>query len=70
MITVLDIIGTILLGTGIIGMVGLIVTSIMQLNPFRNISRGLNFFFLLSTIAYCVGMFGALAASIVYEFIK
>lgn len=45
MITVLDIIGTILLGTGIIGMVGLIVTSVMQLNSFRNISRRLNFFF-------------------------
>lgn len=66
----LEIIGSILLGIGIIGMVGLIITSIFMLNPFRNTSRRLNFFLLLSTIAYGIGMFGALAVSIVYEFIK
>jgi hypothetical protein len=68
--TMLEIIGSILLGIGIIGMVGLIITSIFMLNPFKNASRRLNFFLLLSTIAYGIGMFGALAVSIVYEFIK
>ncbi len=68
--TVLEITGSILLGIGIIGMVGLIITSIFMLNPFRNINRRLNFFFILSTIAYGIGMFGALAVSIIYEFIK
>ena len=66
----LEIIGSILLGIGIIGMVGLIITSIFMLNPFRNTSRRLNLFLLLSTIAYGIGMFGALAMSILYEFIK
>ena len=68
--TTLEIAGSILLGIGIIGMVGLIITSIFMLNPFRNTSRRLNFFFLLFTIAYGIGMFGALAVSIIYEFIK
>lgn len=68
--TMLEIAGSILLGIGIIGMVGLIITSIFMLNPFRNTSRRLNFFLLLSTIAYGIGMFGALTVSIIYEFIK
>ena len=68
--TILEIAGSILLGIGIIGMVGLIITSIFMLNPFRNTSRRLNFFLLLFTIAYGIGMFGALTVSIIYEFIK
>lgn len=68
--TMLEIAGSILLGIGIIGMVGLIITSIFMLNPFRNTSRRLNFFFLLFAIAYGIGMFGALAVSMIYEFIK
>lgn len=59
--TILEVTGSILLGIGIIGMVGLIITSIFMLNPFRNTSRRLNFFFLLFTIAYGIGMFGALS---------
>ena len=68
--TMLEIAGSILLGIGIIGMVGLIITSIFMLNPFSNINRRLDFFFILFTIAYGIGMFGALAMSIIYEFIK
>lgn len=68
--TILEIAGSILLGIGIIGMVGLIITSIFMLNPFKHASRRLNFFLLLFTLAYGIGMFGALTASIIYEFIK
>lgn len=68
--TMLEIAGSILLGIGIIGMVGLIITSIFMLNPFRAINKRRDFFFLLFTIAYGTGMFGALAMSILYEFIK
>jgi hypothetical protein len=68
--TMLEIAGSILLSIGIIGMIGIIITIIFMFNPFRNTSRRLNFFFLLFTIAYCTGMFGALAMSIIYEFIK
>lgn len=68
--TMLEIAGSILLGIGIIGMVGLIITSIFMLNPFRAINRRRDFFFILFTVAYSVGMFGSLAMSIIYEFIK
>ena len=68
--TALEIVGLSLVGIGIIGMIGILITSINMLNPFSVTNKRLDLTLLVSTIAYGVGIFGAIIVSIIYEFVK
>lgn len=66
----LEIIGLSLVSIGIAGMIGMLITSILKLNPFSITNKRLDLALLFSTIAYGVGIFGAVAVSIIHEFVK
>lgn len=68
--TALEIIGLALVSIGIVGMIGILITSLLMLNPFSITNKRLDLALLLSTIAYGVGIFGAITVSIIYEFVK
>ena len=68
--TVLEIIGLSLVSIGIVGMIGMLITSILKLNPFSITNKRLDLALLFSTIAYGIGIFGAIIVSIIYEFVK
>ena len=68
--TALEITGLSLVGIGIIGMVGILITSILKLNPFSITNKRLDLALLFSTVAYGIGIFGAITVSIIYEFVK
>lgn len=68
--TVLEIIGLSLVSIGIVGMIGMLITSILKLNPFGITNKKLDLALLFSTIAYGIGIFGAITVSIIQEFVK
>lgn len=68
--TALEIIGLSLVSIGIVGMIGMLITSILKLNPFSITNKRLDLALLVSTIAYSVGIFGAIIVSIIYEFVR
>ena len=68
--TALEITGLALVSIGIVGMIGILITSLLMLNPFSITNKRLDLALLFSTIAYGVGIFGAIIVSIIYEFVK
>ena len=68
--TALEITGLSLVSIGIVGMIGMLITSILKLNPFSNTNKRLDLALLFSTIAYGIGIFGAIIVSIINEFVK
>ena len=68
--TALEITGLALVSIGMVGMLGILITSILMLNPFSITNKRLGLALLFSTIAYGVSIFGAVTVSIIYEFIK
>lgn len=68
--TALEILGLSLVSISIVGMIGMIITSILKLNPFSTTNKRLDLALLFSTIAYGIGTFGAIIVSIIYEFVK